>query len=225
MPYPYVPSGGIIQQAIDQFKKALPSKVDAATLKKLGVAPSNEGYVINTLKFLGLVDSDNSRTDDGVALFATHGDAFAPALEAIVREKYNALFELRGDEAWRLDRDALISFFRQTDKTSATVGARQALTFVALASMSGKREAATRPAPTSSPKPRAAAKPKVAATKPSESPSVVVKDTKGAMGQDYHSSDVALTVRIEINLPANGSQATYDNIFKSIRQNLLKQDD
>lgn len=110
MPYPYVPSGGIIQQAVDQFKKALPSKVDSATLKKLGVAPSNEGYVINTLKFLGLVDTDNSRTDAGVALFSTHGDAFAPALEAVVREKYDALFELRGDESWGLDRDALISF-------------------------------------------------------------------------------------------------------------------
>ena len=35
--------------------------------------------------------------------------------------------------------------------------------------------------------------------------------------------NVGLTVRIEINLPANGSQATYDNIFKSIRENLLKQ--
>ena len=27
---------------------------------------------------------------------------------------------------------------------------------------------------------------------------------------------MALTVRIEINLPANGSKETYDNIFKSI---------
>lgn len=32
--------------------------------------------------------------------------------------------------------------------------------------------------------------------------------------------DMALTVRIEINLPANGSKETYDNIFKSIRANL-----
>ena len=160
MPYPYVPSGGIIQQAIDQFKKALPPKVDAATLKKLGVAPSNEGYVINTLKFLGLVDAENARTDAGVALFTTHGDAFGPALEGVVREKYDALFELRADEAWGLDRDALISFFRTTDKTSATVGAHQALTFSALASMAGKREASARVTAPSAAKPRATAKPK-----------------------------------------------------------------
>ena len=222
MPYPYVPSGGIIQQAIEQFKKALPSKVDGATLKKLGVDPSNEGYVINTLKFLGLVDPDNARTDAGVALFSTHGEAFAPALEVIVREKYDALFELRGDESWGLDRDALISFFRQTDKTSATVGARQALTFVALASMSAKREAASKSTPANSSKPRVAQKTKPAnPTKATDTTSL--KAESPLIQQNVDPGSVALTVRIEINLPANGSQATYDNIFKSIRENLLKQ--
>jgi hypothetical protein len=32
---------------------------------------------------------------------------------------------------------------------------------------------------------------------------------------------LGLTVRIEINLPAQGDQKTYDTIFKSIRENLL----
>src|SRR5947209_13016309 len=113
MPYPYVPSGGVILQAIDQFKKALPPKIDAATLKKLGVAPSNEGYVINTMKFLGIASDSNERTEEGVELSSTHGDeAFAKAFEAVIQDKYRSLFELRGDEAWTLERDALISFFR-----------------------------------------------------------------------------------------------------------------
>ncbi len=34
---------------------------------------------------------------------------------------------------------------------------------------------------------------------------------------------MALTVRIEINLPANGTQDTYDMIFKSIRANLINE--
>jgi hypothetical protein len=33
--------------------------------------------------------------------------------------------------------------------------------------------------------------------------------------------DMALTVRIEINLPAGGTQETYDAIFKSIKANLI----
>ncbi len=93
MNYPYVPSGGIILQAIEQFKKALPAKIDAPTLKKLGIAPSNEGYVINTLKFLGIADDKNNRTEEGVQLFSTHGDeAFSKSFEAVVRQKYDALF-------------------------------------------------------------------------------------------------------------------------------------
>jgi hypothetical protein len=36
---------------------------------------------------------------------------------------------------------------------------------------------------------------------------------------------MALTVRIEINLPAGGDQSTYDCIFKSIRENLLNSND
>jgi hypothetical protein len=30
-----------------------------------------------------------------------------------------------------------------------------------------------------------------------------------------------LTVRIEVNLPAEGEQQTYDRIFRSIRKNLI----
>jgi hypothetical protein len=42
-----------------------------------------------------------------------------------------------------------------------------------------------------------------------------------ASSQEDQKAAVGLTVRIEINLPANGTQATYDNIFQSIRKNLL----
>jgi hypothetical protein len=34
-------------------------------------------------------------------------------------------------------------------------------------------------------------------------------------------NDFGLTVRVEINLPADGTKETYDNIFKSIKENLL----
>lgn len=224
MKYPYVPSGGVILQAIDQFKKALPPKIDAVTLKKLGVAPSNEGYVINTMKFLGISDEKNDRTKEGVELFSTHGDeAFAKAFETVVRNKYDALFELRGNEAWELDRDALISFFRASDKSTAIVGARQAQTFIALAAMAGKRDAPKRVSQAGAPKPKAAQPQKVSAGSKRKS-SVKADDPivfPGTTSGSQNGQNVGLTVRIEINLPANGSQATYDNIFKSIRANLL----
>jgi FKBP-type peptidyl-prolyl cis-trans isomerase (trigger factor) len=33
--------------------------------------------------------------------------------------------------------------------------------------------------------------------------------------------EFGLSVRVEINLPADGTKETYDNIFKSIKENLL----
>jgi hypothetical protein len=39
---------------------------------------------------------------------------------------------------------------------------------------------------------------------------------------DFSSSkDIGLTVRVEINLPPDGTKETYDNIFKSIKENLI----
>jgi hypothetical protein len=148
MAYPYIPSGGLIQTAFQQFRKSFPSKVDSETLKKLGIAPSNEGAMINILKFLSLVDKENQRTAEGSRLFTTHDDAkYAAILAEKVKSSYKELFELHADGAWALERDALISFFRGSDQTSAVTGARQALTFQTLASLAGKRseQIASRP--------------------------------------------------------------------------------
>jgi hypothetical protein len=41
------------------------------------------------------------------------------------------------------------------------------------------------------------------------------------LSMDQSSQRVGLTVRIEVNLPANGDQETYDRIFRSIRKNLI----
>ena len=50
----------------------------------------------------------------------------------------------------------------------------------------------------------------------------VTEDVSKSHGeQNDNRNQVGLTVRIEINLPAEGDQETYDRIFKSIRENLL----
>lgn len=218
MAYPYIPSGGLVQTAFQQFRKSLPAKVDSDTLKKLGIASSNEGALINIMKFIYILDKDNQITKEGAQLFTTHDDAkFGAGLAELVKAAYSDLFELHGEPAWTLDRDALISYFRGTDETSAVTGSRQALTFQTLASLALKR--AEQVPSRSSNGPRAPSKEKNPTAKkrdakPAQRPPVTV-DTP------LPSSPVGLTVRIEINLPANGSQATYDNIFESIRKNLL----
>ena len=216
MAYPYIPSGGLVQTAFQQFRKSLPAKVDSDTLKKLGIASSNEGALINIMKFIGVIDKDNQRTKDGAQVFTTHDDIkFGEGLSKLVKDAYSELFELHGDTSWTLDRDALISYFRGSDETSAVTGSRQALTFQTLASLSLKR-AEQVPSRTSS-GPRASNKDKKPASKKASAPKLEVP----IPGDSRSGSPVGLTVRIEINLPANGSQATYDNIFESIRKNLL----
>lgn len=225
MAYPYIPSAGILQQPFAQFRKSFPKKVDAETLKRLGIAPSNEGYVIQTMKFLGLIDKEGQQSESGITLFTTHDDEkFAAGLEPMIRSAYADLFELRGDDAWTLDRGALITFFRGTDKTSEIVGGRQANAFTTLASLAGKRKAA-------SPRNGGNGERKASKAKAAKLPaaaSSVPKDTEAKIDnrnisttEKITTAGYGLTVRIEVNLPANGSAETYDAIFKSIRKNLI----
>jgi hypothetical protein len=50
--YPYISSAGPVVKTVERFRKVFPSEVSAETLQKLGIAPKNESYVINILKFL-----------------------------------------------------------------------------------------------------------------------------------------------------------------------------
>ena len=218
MAFPYIPSGGLIQTAFNQFRKSIPTKVDSSTLKKLGIASSNEGAIINILKFIGVIDDENNKTAEGGKLFTQHEDSkFQSQLSKLLKISYSELFDLHGDSGWKLDRDSLISFFRGADETSAVTGARQAITFQTLAALAAKRdETVTSRTQSGSRQPKGS---KAKASKKVGSPKIVT--TSNLEGQLSGGADFGLTVRVEINLPANGSEATYDNIFKSIRKNLL----
>lgn len=217
----YTTSQGGLVQTISQFRSAFPAKVDASTLKKLGFAPNNESYIINVLRFLALIDDDGTKTDLARQVFSLHNDSeFSAAFESIIEDGYKDLFELRGEGAWELDADSLIGFFRGSDGTSATVGKRQANTFQLLAGFAGHGEmpSAKTTGAKSVKRSKATAKPKLKVesdTPDSRSANTVIEnpvDTGRSFG---------LSVRVEVNLPADGNQTTYDRIFKSIRENLL----
>jgi hypothetical protein len=186
----------------------------------LALAPNNETYLINVIRFLGLIGDEGNRTDLALSTFTKHeDDAFQQAFAEIVKKAYKGLFEIYKDEAWTVPNNKLITFFRQTDQSSEAVGTRQASTFHSLAIFAGE---VTETAP--SPKPKAARKPSVTRT-----PKTIVQQngniasTSAIQGglQPDGEPRVALTVRIEVNLPAGGDKDTYDNIFKSIRENLM----
>jgi len=224
--HPYVLSTLHIIQLVEQLRRSFPSGmvVNSEFLKKLGLAPNNEGYVINTFRFLGIIDTDGKKTDRAAVVFSKHDNQeFAQEFSKLVEEAYIGLFEMYREQAWELDQGKLISFFRGSDQTGEDVGRRQARTFQTLASVSGKHA----PLPVkergpSSPRP---------SNKADSSKAKELPPRQGASHKMYHTSekiptsktakDFGLTVRIEINLPAGAEKDTYDNIFRSIREYLI----
>jgi hypothetical protein len=213
--FPYVSSSGPITKTVDHLRrKSFPKEVTADTLRRLGVAPKNESYVINVLRFLGVIDAEGKKVDEKTNAFVQHQDeAFQSEFAKLVRDAYADLFDLHGEDAWKMDRSELTQFFRSADHTSDLVGSRQAGTFMHLAGVAGKGEALQTPTRRQSTKKVEAPIKRPAAPKVERPPA-----TKEHVSAE---SRVGLTVRIEVNLPADGDQQTYDRIFKSIRKNLI----
>jgi len=100
MAYPYTVTIGGLVTTIHQLRLAFPPQVNADTLKKWGIAPNNETYIINILRFLGVIDENDQRVDSARKVFANHDDtAFAEAFASLVRKAYASLFELHGEAA------------------------------------------------------------------------------------------------------------------------------
>jgi hypothetical protein len=212
--HPYTPSGpGGISAAIVQLRKSFPKTVDAETLKKLSIAPSNESYIINILRFIGAIDSNGNKTEIAAAVFSKSDDDFKMDFGVMLKKTYSDLFELHQEEAWTLPSNRLQSYFRSTDQTSEIVGKHQANTFLALAALAGHGEVIAAPAMRNSTKSKLAKVPKTGPprSRPDDSQAPPVPSSR----------DSGLTVRIEVNLPPQGDQDTYDKIFRSIRENLL----
>jgi hypothetical protein len=218
--HPYISGSGGIVAAINQFRRSFPTKVSSDTLKKLGIAPNNETYLINILRFLNLIDDEGGRTPLATSAFSKHDNSeFEAAFADIVKAAYKDLFELHGDATWSLDEGKLVSFFRGTDQTSDLVGRRQAGTFQTLASFAGHGEVPT-PKPTGPRNAEAKRRPEKVERVVSTPVHAADQPMSGSKSQ-VHPRDIGLTVRIEVNLPTAADQDTYDRIFRSLRENLL----
>lgn len=152
-------------------------------------------------------------------------EPFQEAFAGLVRAAYSDLFDVRGDEAWTLNRKDLTAYFRTTDKTSEVIGGRQAGLFQTFRAVAGYQNAEEKTAIKSqtkakAPKQQRSGKVKTLA-KGIAAPEVQSMDGTGKVEIMGGKKDMALTVRVEVNLPANASQDTYDAIFKSIRANLI----
>lgn len=224
--HPYISGPGNIAQMVTQLRNSFPQTVSSDTVKRLGLASNNESYVINALQFVGVLDSEGKKTEKAAEVFSHHKDEeFSSSFRELVSNAYSDLFDLHGEKAWTLDDDSLITFFRRADQTSVTIGKRQAGTFKIFAALSGFGEVPT-PRGQKSKENNGTQKKATPKKKPTKDSSVSVNSTPTSENQgsgNKSNRDFGLSVRIEINLPADGSRETYDNIFKSIKENLLNE--
>ncbi len=226
--YPYVSAPGALVKLFEQFRKAFPAVVDAATLKKFEIAPNNESYVINTIRFLGLIDEAGKKAEGVADFFFGDDSSFQLGLGALLKEAYKPLFADHGDDAWEKGVEGLTPWFRVTDKTSDVVGGRQATTFKTLAALAGhgdlKRSSSKESSGTSSKRPAGKVPPKAAQKQQPPEKNVpkteVILPPSGA-SFDKRAQSLGLTVRVEVNLPAGGTADEYDSIFASIRKHLI----
>jgi hypothetical protein len=211
---------------IGYLRKTFPPSVSSETVKKFSLAPNNESYVINALQFIGVLDGEGKRTKVGHDVFVLGDDAFQTEFEKLIKEAYKDLFEIRSDDAWTLGRQELVSYFRTTDKTSEVIGGRQAGLFQAFRTLAGHAQAGETNPKNGVSKPKQM-KQRAAPAKRVKAAEVVIDTGSSADTHNIKQSsrdgrrEMAMTVRIEINLPAGGTQETYDAIFKSIRANLI----
>lgn len=220
--HPYISGAGNITAMVEHLRKSFPATVDAETVKKLGLAPNNESYVINALQFIGIIDAECKKVETAGKVFSLHKDEdFAKEFKEIIKAAYHALFELHGDSAWSLSKDDLITFFRQSDQTSEAIGKRQAATFQVFAAQSGYGEIIN--------KKLSESPARAAPAKKANKPKNVSKEQNtrrefpnpNLSGRNISVGEFGLSVKVDINLPSNATAETYDNIFKSIRKNLI----
>jgi hypothetical protein len=238
MQHPYTNSTSGLISTIKQLRSTFPKNVSADTLKKWAIAPNNETYIISALSFLNIITEDGIKTPEAEQVFVIHDDEdFGIGFANLIRNSYTDLFDLYGESAWEQPKDKLISFFRAANKSSENVGTRQANTFIALGQLAGKIEGAKDKPKSTRDKTNGRKETASTAKSTKSKPNIKIVNSEENNFQESTNQDSldkqtgtlstsitpALTVRIEINLPVTDNQDVYDNIFRSIKENLLKQ--
>ncbi len=220
--FPYVNTIGPLHQFLKKLRTRFPDVVTVDTLKKQGIAAKNETYIINTLRFLDLIDDEGNKNKERARFFQAGDPEYSVGMEEAVKHAYDDLFDTNGDATWGMSKPELVTFFRMSDDTSEIVGQRQASTFLALAAEAGHGDipdvkVATAPNSTTKKKTKGSKKKKVVSSDPS-----VTLDGACGGGKQNPLGDMSFSLRIEMNLPTTDDKSVYDALFTSIRENLIE---
>lgn len=206
---PYVTATGNIQKAIEAIvKAATPPKVSGDFVKnKLGIKGGSGDQITSYLKKIGLANSDGSPTElyNKVRNSATRGAALAESM----KHAYAPLFE-RNEYAYSLSDDDLKGLIvEETGNAHDSNPVKMAFAcFKALNSLADF-EAAVSPVQASV----------------DEAMPTAIEDTKLREERFLQGPRLNIGYNIHLNLPATDDIAVFNAIFKSLKENLLVDDE
>jgi len=196
--YAYILTPDALGKFIDGIPtRGVPEKLTRAYLRTVGFKSTNHRNIIPVLKFLGFIDAATKPTD--LYKHLRDRQKSRQVIAQALREAYAELYATYAD-AHRKDDEALRNFFR--GKTTLGDRAISALvgTFKVLAARADFE-----------------AKP------PHSAPSVAQPPARPGRAERLPpvASQPALTINIQLQIPATSDSAIYDSLFKALRKYVL----
>lgn len=204
--FPYTQSPGNIKKLFDSIQSVgKPDKVTTIWLESIGLKSSNDRKLVNVLKYIGF--TDNSGTPTQIWMDYRDRTRSAVVLAQAIRAGYSSLFAMYPD-AHRKDDEALRNFFNSRTSVAGNIVNSMLSTFKALLALADFNA--------SVPEEIAEDVADVSAEKEQEKMQGKVKIDSG--------SSLAVTVNIQLQVPATDDASVYDNFFASLYKHILSKD-
>lgn len=91
---PYAPARNVLDVVHRMRDRGLPETVDLTTLGTIGIPEGNQARTLAALKFLGLVNEDNTRSELFTRLGRASTDEYPQLMAEILRDAYAPVFEI-----------------------------------------------------------------------------------------------------------------------------------
>jgi hypothetical protein len=200
---PYTPLTGKIEKYFKKIQEVgVPDKATVSWLKSLGFRTGNDFYILRILRYINFLNNSGVPTD----FWKQYKDpnSSKAVLAQAIRSGYAELFETYSD-AYRKDREALYSFFSgKTGKSKYTVNC-MVNTFVNLCKLADFEKEIPVTVKTKEAQPS-----KQLLLKPAKAGKRIISE---------------MHINIQLHLPPTDDSAVYDALFKSLRKNLLSEEE
>ena len=201
--YAYTTVPGKLRDLMQKIPKiGRPDKVTGGWLKTAGWTSSNDASMITVLKFVGLIGADGRPTEVWDAVRTGNKTQFSEA----VKTAYADLFSLYPD-AHRKDAESLRNFFRPHTAGGEQVQAKMVQTFQILVEFGAFDSSPSAEKHNSD---------------GADLQSNAMQQKSSGETHKLSTNSIALTVNIQLQLPATADGSVYESLFAAMRKHLIE---